>query len=135
MQNDWIMEFDTKVFTILKTKLKKKYTTKYPYLYVTSSDQTTETPIFPTVYIHQMGGIEKGRTMEGNDVNGFECTFQVEVTTNTTQEDAREVMREVVNIMKSMQFFIVTSPEFKNVNNLFRQVVRFRRNIGSNDNI
>ena len=133
--NDWIMELETKVFTILKTKLRNKFKKDFPHLYVTSSDQTQETPVFPTVYIHMMGGSENNRDMEGYSVNALECTFQIEVTTNTTQEDARKVMFEVVNAMKSMRFFVVTSPEFGNQNNMYRLVSRFRRTIGSNDTI
>lgn len=126
------MEIETKVFTILKSKLRKKFLTEYPNIYITSSDKTMSSPSFPTVYIHMMSGSEKGMDMEGYEINSIECTFQIEVTTNTSQEDANKITREILNIMKSMMFNVVASPEFNN-NSVYRQVVRLRRTISSDD--
>lgn len=126
------MEIEPKIFTIVKTKLIKKFKNEFPNMYITSTEESRESPIFPTVYIQMMNGSEKGVDFEPSKINSLECTFQIEVSTNTTKDDASRIMQEIINIMKTMLFTVIASPEF-NSGSVFRQVTRVRRVISSDD--
>ena len=90
-------------------------------------------PRFPTVYIHEMPGMETGADLQGGTINAVWSSFQIEVTTNTKQSDTKEVMDEVVKIMKKMRFQVISMPEFQNTDSIYRRVARFRRMIADDD--
>ena len=99
----------------------------------TNSDRADTVPKFPTVYIHEMPGMETGEDLQGDTINAVWSSFQIEVTTNTKMNDAKEVMNEVVRIMKTMRFQVIATPEFQNTDSTYRRVARFRRMIADDD--
>lgn len=107
---------------------------KFPDLNFTTSDKLATNPKFPSVYIHSLGGSESGRDLKGIEINGVLTTIEVSVYDNAKQSNCKSVMDEIVKIMKSMRFEIVTMPEFRN-QNTYRQVARFRRNIMALDKL
>lgn len=129
---NWYMELDNKIFTIFKTKLNKKLKEKYSDLYITDSDINTTQALFPTVYFHVMSGLEMGADLEASEVNAIMYSIQIDVSAKK-QSEAREVMSEAASIMKQLRFEIVSMPEFNNQNNVYRQVMRVRRVIGTED--
>ena len=93
-------------------------------------------PVFPTIYIHEMPGLERGADLEGTSVNAVQETIQVDVITNTKQSDAKGIMAVLADAFKQMRFQITAMPEFKNDSEKkFRSVARFRRIIGANDRL
>lgn len=124
---------ESQVITRIKTQFSQKLKDRYPNLKFTNSDRADTVPKFPTVYIHEMSGAETGVNTEGNTINAVWTSFQIEVTTNTKMNEAKEVMDEVVRIMKSMSFQVIATPEFQNTNSTYRRVARFRRIIADDD--
>ena len=76
---------------------------------------------------------EVGADLEGREINAGTFTFQIDVYDNRSQNRAKEVMSEVVRIMKGMRFFINSMPEFSSSNGIHRCTMRARRVIGSGD--
>lgn len=124
---------ESQIFTLIKTKFSKKLKDRYPDLTFTTSDRVETKPKFPTVYIHEMPGMEDGADTEGNEINAVLCSFQIEVTTNKQMNETKEIMNEILRIMKSMRFQVISMPEFQNTNNVYRRVARFRRMIADKD--
>lgn len=129
----WFMDLETTVFSIVKTKVLEKLSTQFPDVYITNSDKKMSKPSFPTVFIHEMSGIEQGADIEGKDVNAVLETFQVDVTSNVSQRDVKIVMSAVAEVFKQMRFNITAMPEFNNGDDVYRVIARFRRVIGAND--
>lgn len=124
---------ESQILTRIKTQFPEKVKEKYPDLNFTTSDRSSANPKFPTVYVHEMGGSETANDMENTEVIAVISSFQIEVTTNTKQSDAKTVMDEIVKIMKRMRFSIIAMPEFQNTESTFRSVARFRRKIAEDD--
>ena len=129
----WTSDLSSIIFTKIKVQFSISIKKKYPDLYFTNSDKVQKLPKFPTVYIHEMGSAERGNDLENSEINAALSTFQIDVTDNQSQNRANEVMGEVVRIMKSMRFSVVTMPEFQNTDSAYRSVARFRRAIAEND--
>jgi hypothetical protein len=130
-----MLDIETIVFSRIKAILTSKLKTKYPNISFTTSDKVTGEPKFPNVYVHMMGSQETGEDLENNTINGVLATFQIETTDNQSQSRAKDVMNEVVGVMKGMRFSVIAMPEFNNTDSTFRSVARFRRTIGNLDTL
>lgn len=139
--NQWVFDLETNIFsnvaTIAKPKLKKKYKSmNFDTAFTTVEKNLDKDPVFPTIYIHEMPGLERGADLEGTSVNAVQETIQVDVITNTKQSDAKGIMAILADAFKQMRFQITAMPEFKNDSEKnFRSVARFRRIIGANDRL
>lgn len=126
----WTNDVSIKVFATVKTESSKILLSKYPDIFFTSSDKAQTSPKFPTVYIHEVGTTEQGMDLENTQINAGLFTFQIDVFDNQNQNRARDVMGEVMKVMKSMRFSVISMPEFQNTADTYRQTARFRRLIG-----
>lgn len=139
--NQWVFDLETNIFsnvtTIAKAKLQKKYKRmNFDAAFTTVEKNLDKDPVFPTIYIHEMPGLERGADLEGTSVNAVQETIQVDVITNTKQSDAKGIMAILADAFKQMRFQITAMPEFKNDSEKnFRSVARFRRIIGANDRL
>lgn len=124
---------ESQVYTRIKTQFPRKLKEKYKNINFTTENKVDALPRFPTVYIHEMPGMETGADLQGGTINAVWSSFQIEVTTNTKQSDTKEVMDEVVKIMKKMRFQVISMPEFQNTDSIYRRVARFRRMIADDD--
>lgn len=124
---------ESQVLTRIKYGFPQKLKDKYPNLTFTNSDRNEDDPKFPTVYVHEMPSSETGEDMEGDEINAVLSAFQIEVTTNTSQSEAKTVLDEVVKIMKKMRYKVIALPEFQNPTSTYRSVARFRRTIAEDD--
>jgi len=124
---------ESQVITRIKTQFSKKLKEKYKNINFTTENKVDALPRFPTVYIHEMPGAETGADLQGDAINAVWSSFQIEVTANTKMNEAKEVMDEVVKIMKTMRFQVTYMPEFQNTDSVYRRVARFRRIIGADD--
>lgn len=131
----WTTDIVYKVFAKIKVEATKKLKSKYPNIYFTKESKELEDAQFPTVYLKRMQGAERGQDLEGTSLNGVLSTFQVEVTTNTSDEDAQTVADVVCLIMKSMGYRMMGEPFPDNNGNTHRNVSRYQREIDYNDKI
>lgn len=130
----WIMDIPLKVLTRLRVEGMKSLSEYYPNLNITDDDKQLEKPSFPTVFVQDIGGTEQGQDIEGKSVNAVLSTIQIDVVDNEKQSNVREVMSEMIRIMKSMGYSITTTANFeRTTDNTYRMVARFRRMIGYND--
>ena len=129
----WTNNIESIVFSKIKYYVRSKLRSKYPGLNFTTSNVRPVNPMFPTVYIHEMPGIETANDMESKVVNSVSCSFQIEVTDTSSELVAKEVMNAVVDRMKDLMFSVTSFPEFQNVDGYFRNVARFSRIIGKDD--
>lgn len=129
----WTSDISSIVFTRIKTTVEKKLKEKYPDIYFTTSDKTQTNPKFPTVYIHELPGAEKAKDLEGTTINSVLATFQIDVADNQSQNRSKDVMNEIIKVMKNMSFSVSSMPEFNNTNSIYRNTARFRRTIDWND--
>lgn len=117
--NQWVFDLEINIFsnvaTIAKPKLKKKYKSmNFDTAFTTVEKNLDKDPVFPTIYIHEMPGLERGADLEGTSVNAVQETIQVDVITNTKQSDAKGIMAILADAFKQMRFQITAMPEFKN---------------------
>ena len=141
VDNTWAYEIETKVLGIINSyaipRLKKLdifKTTRFTNA-VTNEESRLSGTIFPTIYVHELVGLEQGKDLEGQSINAVLETFQIDCITNTKQSDAKQIMRVVADVMKELRFEIVSMPEFKSQDKVYRSTARFRRVIGRNDNL
>ena len=135
--SDWYMMIPLMVFTRLKQNFSQ--TIKDTYKMTDSNFSTvgsSKAPaVFPFVYVNALPASEQGRDLQGTSVNGALFTFQVDVYSNKTQNEARKVMSEVTKVMKTMGFEINSMPSFESTQDVHRMTARFRRMFGANDKL
>lgn len=132
---EWIMLVPSAVFTRIKTDFSNELKTKYGMTGENFStvDSNNSKAVFPFIYVHLLPATEVGADLESREINAGTFTFQIDVYDNRSQNRAKEVMSEVVRIMKGMRFFINSMPEFSSSNGIHRCTMRARRVIGSGD--
>lgn len=131
----WWASLESKMFTIYQTKLRKSLSEKYPKLHCTASPMTKSASQFPTAYFRMVDWIESGNDIQNVDTNAILATLQIDVITNTSLDDCKEVIFETINIMKSMRFNIIGMPVYSASNNLYTGIVRCRRYIGGGETV
>ena len=135
MSSNWIMMIPSQVFTRIKTEFSEKIKTKYNMTgdNFSTTDSQNKKAVFPFVYINLLPARETGNDLAGDTINGGIFTFQIDVYDNKTQARAREVMTEVVRIMKSMRFLVNQMPNSDDTDEIKRMTARFQRTIGGLD--
>lgn len=131
--NQWAYDLEKKIFSIVKDRVGDKLKSKYPNAYITDIEKNTSKAIFPTVYIHELPGVEKASDLEGISINAVQETLQIDVITNTSQSDANKVMAVILEEFKRMCFRITAMPEFKSTGETYRSTARVRRIISHDD--
>lgn len=129
----WWASLESRLFTTYKTRLEKAVKEKFPKLYCTASPMTKAASQFPTAYFRMVDWIEQGNDLDNTDTNAILATVQVDVISNTSLNDCKEVVYETTNIMKALSFSIIAMPIYTANNNLYTGVIRFRRMIGGGD--
>ena len=135
--SDWYMKLPIEVFSRIKYGFSQKLKDTYK---MTDSNFSTvgssKAPaVFPFVYFNALPASEQGRDLQGTSVNGALFTFQVDVYSNKTQNEARKVMSEVTKVVKTMGFEIISMPSFESTQDVHRMTARFRRMFGANDKL
>lgn len=129
----WTTIIKSKVFTNVQKKGRERLLKSYPNITFTTSDRVSSAPRFPTVFIKKMQGAAKGYTLEDSAVNAIQSVFQIEVTTNTNQDDAEKVADVIADIMISMGYNMIGEPFPDNTSDVYRNISRWQRLIGYND--
>lgn len=128
----WISDIETKVFSEIKKngqELKKNF----PNIFFTTENESDTPAKFPTVYLEELSGTERGRDLEGNSVNAYMATFQINISHNDKKSHVKRVMNNCMDTMKKLRFEIVGTPIYSRSEGVWTGVARFRRTIGSGD--
>lgn len=134
MITNWTMDLENIIFSLIKKKCYEDLKVNYPDISFTTVNRVSANPKFPNCYIHLLPMVEYGNDLEGTTVNAVMATVQVDVTTNTSFEDAKTVIYTILSALKEMRFDITTMPTIvKEDNDIYRATMRGRRMIGSGD--
>ena len=141
IDNLWVFDNETKIISNLNSfaipvleqnfeKMKfQKGTT------ITNLKSRLTGTIFPTIYVHEMSGAEKGQTIDGQTINAVTSTYQVDVIVNTQQSDAKKILAIVASVFKRMRFEVISMPDFDSEEKIYRSTARFSRLIAANDRL
>lgn len=136
--NDWVYSIESKIYTIVKTRLNNALLTTYPNMRVTQQYKISDEPKFPTVYIKMLDSPEIGSDLDNQTVNAMLVTFEVHTIVSKEQglSGLRNVQSAVTDNFKKLRFNIVTRGEFtRETNDTYTSISRFRRVIGGNEEI
>ena len=131
---DWYLQIKSKVYTIIKTRLSKKFKSKYKTLDFTMKDVMDVPARMPMVHIHELIGMETAPDLQGDTVNAVLETIQISVYAKT-QDECEDVLGEAALQMKRLRFEISAMPVYMSDRNIVQGVARFRKMIGSNDTL
>lgn len=106
--NNW-NTYDSRIFTIFKTKLKQIYGEKYPALSF-SDEINNEEPSYPNVYVTSVGKGERGMALDNVNVNAVQDTIQIQVTSNASKNEAKEIAWGCVDILKQLKYTVSGLP-------------------------
>ena len=132
-ENQWAYYLESTVVALVRAKSLPQLKKKYPKIRITDEESTSTEAVFPTAYIHMIGGNEKGKTIDGRSINSVNATFRLEVTANK-KADCKKVTDTLSEIFKQMRFDI-TLPRKTIDNKVYRSVCTFSRIISANDNL
>ena len=141
IDNLWVFDNETKIISNLNSfaipVLKQNFTNMkfQDGITITNLKSRLTGTIFPTIYVHEMSGTEKGQTIDGQTINAVAATYQVDVIVNTQQSDAKKILAIVANVFKRMRFEVILMPEFDSEEKIYRSTARFRRLIAANDRL
>ncbi len=90
-------------------------------------------PIFPFVLIKRIVGTETALDLERDTLNGGLFTYEIRVTSNDSQDEAKEIMNYVTRAMKSMKFYGASLPISSDSNNLHVSIARWQRTMHGGD--
>lgn len=89
--------------------------------------------IFPFILIKRIVGTETALDLERDTLNGGLFTYEIRVTSNDSQNEAKEIMNYVTRAMKSMRFYGASLPITSDTDNLHMSIARWQRTIHGGD--
>lgn len=136
--NDWVFSIESKIYTIIKTRLTNALKDTYPNLLVTQQQKLNDDPSIPTVLIKMLGSPEIGSDLEGSTVNAMLVTFEthITVTKDIGLSGLRKISASVLDNFKKLRFEMSMRGELtRETTDTYTSVSRFRRVIGGNEEI
>ncbi len=134
MANNWIYTKENSIFTILTTKIKKKYSD----ITCTRDGQPSDaTNHFPCMYARFLS-IELGETLNDDEVNAIMSTIKLTVIGNktVTMNKTRQIAFDCITILKGLGYKATMMPQIQETNNeTIVYVFEVRRVIGALDTI
>lgn len=134
----WVADRQTTIYSRVSAILYSKLGETYPDLNVTMDNAMLQNAKFPTVYITFLGATERGRTLDGTNINAAKMDVEVHVKTSKSQDqpmiENNNIAWDVVDAFKTMGF-VVTMPNIptSNIDGVYESVSRFSRLIGQDD--
>ena len=131
MSDNWFSKIQSKIFSQVQYMLKKKYSS----LNCTTKNESETPAKFPTLYLHELAPLEVGQDLSNKSVNAIRCTIEIQVWTNTTETDCRDILTDATLEMKRYQFNISAMPIVQTSGKISWGVIRCTRVIGAGDEI
>lgn len=124
---------DAQIYTMLVEAIRMQI----PQLAKSNFSRTRENPSseaeLPFIYFRRVDGIERGRTLECDRFEGGLFTYQIIVTSNSSKSEAEKIMNAVTKAFKSLGFYSTSLPLDNDVDNLYKYLARWQRNIAEGD--
>ena len=99
------------------------------------ANEISSDDVFPFVHIEQITATETATDLECDTLNGGLFTYQIKVTSDVSQEEAKTIMSVVTKAMKSMGFKGTSLPLFYISDNLYVMSARWQREINTGDEL
>lgn len=131
-----MIDVESQVFSRILYDFSETLKTKYNLSFENFSTEgkSNSDAVFPFIYIHLLPSIENNQDLENQDINSGLYTVEIDVKDNSDPVIAQEIMNECIKLMKGMRFGIIQMPSFDySQTSIYRQVIRCRRLIGSED--
>lgn len=119
------------VFDQVYTLVKSEMLEEYPNLAFSRSIKTESEPSLPCLAVIQIDAFEKGKTLDGSNMNGMQSIFQIESYSDESYDEAFEIIGKAGDIMSRLGYELKTQKEAST--NVWRFVARFQRVIGANE--
>jgi hypothetical protein len=119
-----------RVFTQVSYMLKKKY----PKLNCTTKRENIGDSQFPTLYMSELQ-TEVGNDLENVTINAVQSTIEIQAYTKNSETYCKEIMSEAVTEMKRFRFYVISMPTVTTSGEITTGVARFRRIVGSGDEL
>lgn len=132
--DNWFSELESILFTRIKYELCLKTDAPYPNLNCTT-ESVSDTPTqFPTLYFHELEPVERGADLVGKTVNAVLETIEMQVFSNQSEKECKDIITAAIGVMKSMSFGITMFPNPQTGNNrISYAIARCRRLIAHGD--
>ena len=95
-ENQWAYDLEGTVVALVKAKGLPQLKSQYPKIKITDEESASTGAVFPTAYIHMIGSIEKGKTLDGQSINSVNATFQMDVTANKKADCKKDCKKACV---------------------------------------
>ena len=128
--NRWALDFEDTVYRLLKVYMESKVSG----IKVTQDEETTGTPVFPTLLIQQIGFTEAGRDTESYVIKAIRPTFQITITNKGTRGKIKDIAEYAVSFFKSKNFD-VSNAVFTISKQVRTATFRVSRIIGAHENL
>ena len=130
----WTKNIFTSVYSRVSANGRIRLISKYPKINFTNSTPKSKITAFPTVIITKLQGSEVGKDIEQSFVNGVISNIQIEVITNTSQEDSDYIADVCLDLMKTLRYEMVGEPYSNTTQeNEYRNISRYRREVDYGD--
>ena len=133
MADLWFSELESKLFTRIKYELTTKPEAPFPQLNCTTVSNSDTPTKFPTLYFHELEPVERGADLEGKTVNAVMETIEMQVYSNQSEKECKEIISEAIGIMKDLSFGITMFPNPQTRNKISFAIARCRRMIAHGD--
>ena len=132
----WYSEIESTIFTLLQYVLVEKVDAPYPSLNCTTSSQNESlenVDDFPALYVHLLPPLEMGQTLTNEDVSAIRATFELQVFSDQSENECRDIMNACIKEMKKLRFNIPMLPDPQTADKKYFAIARFSRVIGNGD--
>lgn len=132
----WYSEIESTILTTLQYFLVEKTSAPFPKLKCTTSnknDNVSGVGSFPTLYVHELPAVELGNDLRNESVNAIRATFELQVYSNKSEDETRKIMNACIAEMKKLRFNISMFPDPQSSGQVYYNIARFSRVIGSGD--
>lgn len=132
----WFSEIESTIYTLLQYKLTYIEDAPFPNLNCTTSSQNESlegVSDFPTLYVHMVSPVELGNDLYNEDVTAIRATFDLQVYSDTSEEECRKIMNACIMEMKKLKFKVSMFPDPQTSDKKYYAIARFSRIIASGD--
>ena len=140
-QTDWVFSIESKIYTIVKTRVENALKNTYPNLLVTQQQRLNDDPTLPSVFIKMLDSPETGADLEGSTVNAMYVTFEVHITiakdgVNNGLSGLRKIASSVLDNFKKLRFQMANHGEItRESSDTYTTIARYERIIGAGQEI
>lgn len=128
----WFANIESKVFTIVKTRMTKKYKDKYPTMEFVAVDDNRTPKNSPTIYLHELNNPEISNDLMYNKVLMVRENMESEVYAKNRGE-CHMISALLREEMKALGFAIIQQSPPMTDDTWWRCIARYSRPIGGDD--